>query len=118
MRYEGFIGGSYQSESVMADSERLVNYLLERNESPGAPMPWCLLPTPGFSPFASVAQAPIRAFFEENGRAWFIAGYALYEVTSAGVVTNRGTLAADTNPATICSNGFGVGAKNNAGEDR
>jgi hypothetical protein len=104
--YQGFLGPTNQSKSFMADDERTVNMFAEPTESPSAPAPWVLLPTPGLTQLVSVAQAPIRANFSENGRNFFIAGFAFYEYTTAGVTTLRGVVAADANPATICSNGF------------
>jgi len=47
-RYPGLVGPAYQSSSPMAVSERLVNLMIEKNETPNAPSPYCLLPTPGF----------------------------------------------------------------------
>lgn len=101
----GFLGPAYRSASRTADDELLENWFLEKNESPNAPNPWCMLPTPGFELFASVSQAPGRAPFYQRGRAFFVAGFAFYELFTDGSTTQRGTVAADTNPATICANG-------------
>lgn len=103
--YPGFLGPAYQSASYVADAEVLRNWYLEKNESPGAPQPFAMFPTPGFSTFASVSQAPIRGEFYQNGRAFFVAGFAFYELFSDGTTTQRGTVTADTNPVTINANG-------------
>ena len=103
------VGPAYQAAASMADSERCINFFVEKNDSPNAPVPWALLPTPGTSgtAFATVAQAPIRGHCAGRGRDWFVAGYELYEVDSAGTCTARGVVDADTNPATLCLNGPG-----------
>lgn len=103
--YPGFVGPAYQSQSYLADAERCINWYVERNESSGAPTPYALMPCPGFETFASVSQAPIRGEFYQNGRGFFVAGAAFYEVFSDGTTTLRGTVAADTHPVTIHANG-------------
>ncbi len=103
--YQGFLGPAYQSSSYIADSEILRNWFLERNESPSAPAPYGMLPCPGFLQFASVSQAPIRGMFQQLGRAFFVAGYAFYELFSDGTTTLRGTVESDAHPVTIHANG-------------
>ena len=103
--YPGFLGPAYQSASYMADQERLINFYLEPTESPTAPSPYALIPTPGFSVFAAVLQAPIRAIGIAGSRVFFVAGFALYELFSDGTTTLRGSLSADNNPATITWDG-------------
>lgn len=88
----------------MADSEELINFYTEKNETPNAPIPSCLLPTPGFTSVVTVAEGPIRGCCTANGLTYFVAGYRLYEWNGV-TATARGTLAADTNPATLCWNG-------------
>lgn len=105
--YPGFLGPAYRSQSYMADDEILRNWFLEKNESPMAPNPWVMLPTPGFQPFWSVSQAPIKnnGIFYQNGRAFFVAGFALYEGFDDGTTTLRGTVDNDGEPVTINANG-------------
>lgn len=107
MRYEGLIGPAYQSASPMADTERCLNLYLETTESPSAPSPACLLPTPGFEWLVTVPEGPIRCLVANiDGRCFFIAGYRLYEWDHATrTATARGTVASDSNPATMCWNG-------------
>jgi hypothetical protein len=108
MRYQGFIGGSYQGRSLIPNSERTVNFFPELLQ-PGTPKsPIALHGTPGYRVFGQTGGvAPVRALFHQDGRAFAVAGSAFYELTSAGAMTNRGVLASDTNPATISSNGVG-----------
>lgn len=99
-----FIGEAYPAEAYQ---ERSIcdNFYLEKNESDGAPTPWAQLPTPGTINFASVSQAPGRATFSIGGEAYFVAGYAFWEVDSAGGTTQRGTVERNAFPATISANG-------------
>jgi len=107
--YQGFLGPTSQSASYMADNEILTNLYPQPTESESAPAKWVLIPTPGFTTLATVPQAPGRANFSENGRNFYIAGFAFYEYTDAGVTTLRGTVVADANPAMIVSNGVNGG---------
>ncbi len=103
--YPGFFGPAYQSASYMAATERCINFYLEKNETPNAPTPYCLLPTPGFELLVTVAEGPIRAIVSDvDSRCFFVAGFALYEWNGT-TATARGTLAADEFPATLCWNG-------------
>lgn len=104
-QYPGFLGPSNRGQSYMADDEVLRNWYLERNESPSAPNPWAMVPCPGFAAFASVSQAPTRGGFYQDGRAFFVAGAAFYELFTDGTTTLRGTVANDVLPVTIHANG-------------
>ena len=110
MSWPGFLGPASVSQSYMADNELSVNFFLERTESPSAPGPWVLLPTPGFELRLSVGQAPIRGMFYQNGRAGFVAGFAFYEIlynstTDTFSVILRGTVDNDGEPVTFHANG-------------
>jgi hypothetical protein len=100
------IGPAYQSAAYLADAERCINFYPEPTESPQPAARWALLPTPGFSVLVTVAQAPIRGIFSENGLTLFVAGYALYEYhATLQTATQRGTVASDDLPVTFSSNG-------------
>jgi hypothetical protein len=109
MRVPGFIFGSYESQAVTADQEKTVNWYPEPMESPGATAHAALYPTPGVETLATGVSNPGRAHFFENDREFAVIGTILYEIDSIGTLTNRGTVAIDTQPATICSNGDGGG---------
>lgn len=90
----------------MADAEDLINFFIEKNETPNAPDPYCLLPTPGFEELVSVAEGPIRGivFCDVPERCYFAAGFRIYEwngVTAAPI----GTVTSDDNPVTFSWNG-------------
>lgn len=106
-KYPNFCAEAYPAESYQ---ERSIcdNWYLEANESSGAPTAFSLLPTPGFLLRTTVSQAPIRADFSIGGEAYFIAGFAFYELFFDGLTwttLQRGTVNADGRPATICANG-------------
>lgn len=52
MQYEGFIGGSYTSQSPNADSQKTLNWYLERIESGEGKFRQALYPTPGLRVFS------------------------------------------------------------------
>jgi hypothetical protein len=103
--YKGLIGPTAQSASYMADSERLCNLYPQPTESPSAPSPWVLIPTPGFTTLTTVPHAPGRANFAENGRNFLVAGPGLYEYFADGTTILRGLVVVDEHPATIFGNG-------------
>jgi hypothetical protein len=103
--YNGFAGPSNPSQSLQADCERLINYYVERSESPAAPSGAALYPTPGQTTFATFPDIQPRAMWSQNGRAFKVVGTGLYEFFSDGSWTLRGTVALDNNLATISYNG-------------
>jgi hypothetical protein len=106
MRFPGFVGPSYQSQSRSTDTERLVNWFLESNESAGAKTPACLLPVPGLRTFVlNFTQSPVRGQFEQDGRCFAVIGVTFYEIFENGTATARGTVVYDDNPATISCSG-------------
>lgn len=108
--FPALIGGAYKSQSLIADCEDTINLIVERMESPGAQAAAVLYPTPGCQEFGETAQNGGRCFFAEDGatgRVFSITGQRLYEWHTDGTVTERGTVAINANPATICTNGAG-----------
>ena len=109
MKYPGFIYSSYQSQALTADQEQTWNWYVERMESQGATTEFALYPTPGVEEIGSVAVSPGRGHFEMAGREFAVIGSTFYEIDAVGTITSRGTVLADSNPATISSNGDGGG---------
>src|SRR5436309_2452766 len=101
MDYPGFCSGSYTSQSPLGDAEELINWYVEKIESPNGNTKAALYPTPGVQTFASVTQSPIMGGVQNGGRAFMVAGNTLYEVLSSGATTNRGAVALNGNPATL-----------------
>lgn len=105
--FETFIGPTYTLPNASADNERCINLIPELTESAGAKARVCYVDAPGFSTFAAATEAPGRACFAQNGRAFAVLGAAFYEVDSAGTKTLRGAVANNDLPATISSSGDG-----------
>ncbi len=103
----GFVGPSYAGQSFMADAERLVNWYVEILESPNAKSRMALYPSPGLRTFATATNSPGRGIFAQSGRCWAVYGSTVYEVMANGTMTARGTVALDSNPATLITNGDG-----------
>jgi len=107
--YQGFIGGCNESQAGTADGERTVNWYVEPMESQAATTQAALYPTPGVEVLSTGTSNPGRAHFFQSGREFAVIGTKFYEINGAGALTSRGTVAVDSNPATICSNGDGGG---------
>lgn len=105
MNFSNFVGPAYQSQSPLADSERCINLYPEVAESSGAAKPSALYPCPGVTTFTTFAEGPIRGMFAQDGRCFAVVGFKFYEVFSDGTSTEHGTVALDSNPATISSSG-------------
>ena len=89
-----FAGPSYTLALRKADIQRSVNMYLVGMEAPGK-APFVLDSVPGYSLFSNLG-AVIRGRQFTNDRAFFVAGSILYELTSTGVMTSRGTLSTAT----------------------
>ncbi len=104
MRFDAFLGGSYVSQAATADCEDTINWYWEKLP-PGAPAPMALYPTPGVTTLSTTISGPGRAHLYANGRDFAVIGSTLVEIDAGGVQTSRGTVAADSHPATISYNG-------------
>lgn len=113
MRFDSFVGGSYKSQAITADSERTVNWYVEPMEVPGATTRAALYPVPGVESLAEAYTGVGRAHFAMDGREFVIIGDWFSDVLEDGSLTSHGTLPAGASPvdtrtpATIDSNGDG-----------
>lgn len=114
MEYRGFLGPSYASQSPIADAELCINFYTEQMESEGAASRWALYPTPGVIPYvvANIGSR-VRQLYSIAAlnveRCFAVISNTLFDVAADTTLTNRGTLAEDTNIATLISNGDGGG---------
>lgn len=99
------MGGSYVSQSPIADAERTWNFYPEPIESQNGTTKTALYPTPGVSLLGTASLGPGSAHFALFGREWAVIGGTFYEIAQSGALTSRGTVAVGTLPATISSNG-------------
>lgn len=106
MQLPGFVSGAYESQSAIAAGERCINFYPETVDA-GGKVRAALYSCPGFTEFGDTDDSPGRGIFFEDDRLFAVLGTTLFEFTSAGVETDRGTLAIDSNPVTMCTNGDG-----------
>lgn len=108
--YPAFIGSSAQNANPFISNERTLNLFQSPAESDGAMNRWGLLPTPGvevYSPRAASLSGPGRALELWDGRCFAVIGQEFVELLSGGARVVRGTVAVDSNMATISYNGNG-----------
>lgn len=108
--YPGFVGPSYQLAPPNIASEYVYNWYPQTIQSPTARMPAKVVyvPTPGRTAFTTGLDGPPRGSFSQDGRIFFVAGRYLYEVNGVGTATNRGFVGADSQPASMATNGHGA----------
>ena len=109
MRFQGFVGTSYTSQSILADNEESINWYRERVESPFGKTDFFLAPTPGFQTYVdqittTKAQGG-RALSFMNNRVLAVIGEGAFEVYPSQYYTHVGDVAVDGNPASIAWNG-------------
>lgn len=110
--FSDFCGPSYRSQSILADCELTMNLIPEIIESRGSrprDPALALNSVPGVSAlngFSSPAS-PCRGTFQQDGRAFAVFGYIVYEVTSVGM-TQIGLVDMDARPAYFASGGDGA----------
>lgn len=114
MRFDAFLGGSYESQAATADQERTINWFPEKLQSPGAPSPRILLPTPGVEVIcsadddlnANLVGGPGRAHYASRDREFAIIGTGFWEISRDSIsLLSTVTAGTDGLPATISSNG-------------
>lgn len=92
------VGGAYQDSTRSFDSQDCVNYLPESAQSPGARARGILRGLPGLTLFATApdpednTSPAMRGVRNVEGRLFVVMGQYLYEVSTAGVFTSRGTI--------------------------
>src|SRR3989304_2762332 len=106
-----FVGPTYQSQSVVIDASRSVNFYPEINQQDSKSI-ISLVGTPGTDLWATVGTGIIRGKHVFNSLLFVVSGNKLYSVTTGGVATERGTLSTSTGPVSMQDNGIasaGVG---------
>jgi hypothetical protein len=109
MIFPGFVGSAYTAQSYNVDCETLMNWYVERSESPNAKVPNALMPTPGFTEFASLVDGPMRGTFNVEDRLFAVGGGTLYELNNLAAVTSRGSVVVAGAPVTWATNGVDIG---------
>lgn len=101
----GFLGPSNRSHAYTFDNERTVNLYPEIKDKGTPKSGMTLIKVPGMQPFVSLPAGPVRAIYHQDGECWAIGGTAFCEIFPNRNYIVRGTVAADSYPATISSNG-------------
>lgn len=102
----GFVGQTYQSRNRSISSDRSINLypeLVEGGHPASQGSKFALVGCPGKTLFATIGS-PVRAMWGGNNRLFAVGGSSLYEISSAGSVTNWGAVNG-SGPAQIVSNG-------------
>jgi len=107
-RLQGFIGGTYQLQSVGADCQRCVNLFPQINEqrTAGNGEIGVLLRVPGKSLLGTIGTGPIRGtYVATNGNFYVVSGSGLYQVNTNRTGTLLGVLSTGTGRVQFQDNG-------------
>ncbi len=101
---ESLLGPSNIQAAKIADASETINFFLEP-QHPVTGKPW-LRNTAGLRPWLTLPTTPVTAEFQQDQRAFCIAGATFYELTDTPSYTAyTPTLATNDYLPTICSNG-------------
>jgi len=84
------IGTFNTTDSINVDSQRTVNWYLEK--TPVGRNKAALYPTPGSILETTAGTGPIRGSIEFNDLLYVVSGQDFYEINTSGTATNKGTL--------------------------
>ena len=100
----GLVGPSFAQRSLPWDAQRSINFFPVFDEM-GKEVT-ALYSVPGKSLFSTAGVGAIRGqFFSTNGRAFAVSGTKLYEISSNGTATDRGSIDTAAGAVTIAENG-------------
>lgn len=107
MIVESFVGPSNVMPGTYQDAEDTINFFIASTQPGSGKAPKALYGTPCVEPFAQGPDGGIRynGEFQQDGRAFAIAGQYLIEVFEDGTVINRGSVGDDGAAVSIVSNG-------------
>lgn len=111
MRFPGFIGPSYQKNSVNVDCQRCINLYPEINETGFGKEKEVasLVATPGLSLLVSTGDGPTRGmWYSSTGKLYVASGNKLYYISSSWVKTELGTLTTLSGPISMADNGVSL----------
>lgn len=104
MKFE-FVGPSYVYRSTNFDNQRSINHYPDLSEVGNSKGGYILCPTPGRSLFCDVALQSIRGEYATKDRAFVVAYNTLFELSSDGTSTSRGTILTFTGNVSMADNG-------------
>ena len=107
MVLRGFVGPTYSIRSTTLAMERCINLFPESLEVPWERAQIYYLPTPGLVTKLTLPDVPTRGLFYQDGRAFAVSGTSFYEIYQDYTYHKYGTVALDSAPASMVSNGYG-----------
>lgn len=102
--FEGFIGPTYTARSPNVSVQRCVNLLVAPTQAAEDKQRVSYYLTPGLLERWSLGAGPIRGLFEQDGRAWVVAGSSLYELFRDYSSTLIGDVGSDGRAASMSQN--------------
>jgi len=96
-------GQSYEGMSIDANFQRTVNWYPESDPTGKDSIP--LYPTPGLINFTTAGSGPVRACIVLSDLVYVISSDGFYSVTTAGSVTNIGTITTTSGRVEMAHNG-------------
>ncbi len=87
-----YTGQSYTFRSKSFDAQRSINQFRVKSEVGDSKQVYAMEGTPGRTLFCNTGPDGIRGGREFNGRCFFVMGFKLYELSSLGVATLKGTM--------------------------
>jgi len=70
-----------------------------------------LMPTPGLSVFSTTSTGPVRGMIKYNDLLYVVSAGTVWEISSAGAVTSRGTISTTTGRVSMAHNGADNGGQ-------
>jgi len=111
MRFDGFIGETYQARSANANAERCVNLFPEITGGSGKSKIH-YLHTPGLAEYITLPDGPVRCLWAGDEKMYVVSGTVYGEIKYGGGIPtfeNRGSVANDGRKAYIYSNATETG---------
>ena len=105
-----FIGGAYAGRSPNVDTQELINWYVE-GDPRDTRTPKYLVPAPGTSLFSTAGSGIIRGMYVFNNLLYAVSGNTLYEISTGGTATSRGTLGTSAGPVQFTDNGITQGTQ-------
>jgi len=99
------VGPTNILDARLADAEETINLFPTMTAPGGGKVPTYLRGTPGLTPWLQLPTSPVTALFQQDQRAFAIAGTGYYELTTTPSYTLIGSVAVLDYLPTICSNG-------------
>lgn len=98
------MSGAQAGISPNIDTQQLINWYTETDPQ-DTRTPKYIVPTPGNTLFCTAGSGVIRGLYVFNSLLYAVSGNTLYEITTGGVATSRGTLGTSTGVVQFCDNG-------------